>query len=139
MGEFLMPWYLKFWKEGVVAVVLATGGLYITSQNQVINSERKMREDAVERLVTVTAQYKADIAQMSKAIASQNSMIDDLAKQADDAKKQVALANWQSTIVRQNADKQVNEILSRPVAVGCQQSIDQAISTIPDLFWDKLK
>lgn len=138
MGN-LLPWYLRFWKAEVAIGAAVVVGIYITSLNQIIDNDQLMLEKSHDQLVRVTAEYKTDVQQMTNSIKSQNAMIEQLQKDTDNAKKQVALAEWQSTVVKQNADKQVNAILNRPTVKGCQPAINEAISTLPDLFWDKLQ
>lgn len=138
MGS-LLPWYLRFWKAELAIVASVVVGIYIASLNQRIDNDQIMLDAAHDQLAKVTAEYKADMQQMTNSIKSQNALIDQLQKDTTAAKKQVALAEWQSTIVKQNADKQVNAILNRPTVKGCQPAIKEAISTLPDLFWDKLQ
>lgn len=139
MGDVVLPWYLKFWKaELAVVAILAVGG-HITYLNKVISSNEEMLTTAHTQLATITANYKTDTTALAGSIKSQNAVIESLQKQSSEANLKLAQATLKSDAVRDATNKQVNAILSKPVALGCENSIKQAIVGVQDLQWDNAK
>lgn len=135
----LLPWYLRFWKIELGTIVVIVAGCYVTSLQRTIDSDHIMLDAAHNQLVKMSAEYKADVEQMTQSIKTQNILIDELQKSTELAKQQLAAATYQSTLIKQSTDRQVNAILARPYTVGCDSSIMSAISYLPELSWDKIK
>lgn len=135
----VLPWYLRFWKAELAVVAIIAVGAHIAYQNKVISSNAEMLQAANTQLATITANYKTDTTALANSIKSQNAVIESLQKQSTEANLKLAQAAIKSDVVRDTTNKQVNAILSKPVAQGCDNSIKQAIVGVQELQWDKAK
>lgn len=135
----LLPWYLRFWKEEILLVAVSATSFYIASLHNVIKNDNLMLDAAHTQMTKMTAEYKADIGNMTNTIKTQDAAIAALeAKSAEDTRK-ADLATAKSNSIRYSTNKAVNDILSRPVAQGCESSIEAAIKGAATLKWGNKK
>lgn len=138
MGS-LAPLILKHWKGLTLISATAAVGVYIAFLHHTINNDHIMLDAAHDQMTKMAAEYRADVDAMSAAIKTQNDAIDKLETAGAIAADKLKVANEKATKVRSGTNNQVNNILAQPQAVGCNNSIVEAISNVKDLSWESIK
>lgn len=139
MGNFLLPMLLNHWKGMAIVAAAAAIGAYIAFLHHTINNDQEMLDVAHDKMVKMSAEYKADVDQMAGSIRAQNDQVVRLMEDGERAHQDVATANQKAIAARKEADAKVNTIISGPVAIGCDNSILDAIHSAKTLTWDDPK
>lgn len=123
----VLKFLAKWWKEIFIALVLIGAVFYVRHLQSTVEDQR----NTIAQMQSANQILKDSNKKLTDTVTANNKTIDELHKGADQTKAAFEKLNAQVEHQTQVLSKRLQDVLSRPVPVTCDDTIKYMIDAVP--------